>query len=757
MKRYSISKTLIIVESPAKCGKIENILGSGYKCLASFGHLRTLSSLKSIDIVNNFQPTYTNIDDDYKRRQIGVISREIARVDDVILATDDDREGEAIAWHLCMIFNLPLTTKRIVFHEITENAIINAVQHPRQINMNLVNSQQARQILDLLVGYNISPVLWKHISNSKLSAGRCQTPALRLVYDNHVDIFNSASQKVYKTTGLFTSLMVTFELNKQFDCETIEMRDFLENSKRFEHVYSCSSPKLCYKKSPDPFSTSTLQQAASNELLLSPKDTMKHAQQLYEHGYITYMRTDSHKYSCEFIDKTKSYILKTYNSSKYINEEIDTLLHTNLGAHEAIRPTSIFVSLNQIKDEINGKKEIHVKALKLYELIWKNALKSCMSKTVYHSIVAEITAYDNNLFRFQSEHIIFDGWQIMDKLKEAREYNFLLQLKAGPILYTKILATVLLKNIKSHYSEAVLVQLLEKKGIGRPSTFSSLIDKIQERGYVTKENISGKKIECIDYELGSDIVEINTSREFGNEKNKLVIQPLGIRVIEFLIKRYTLFEYEYTQQMEDELDIIASTGKSWNSLCETCYKNLNIEVKDDMSEMIDDKNSFLIGRYGPVIKCVEDDKTTFKAIKKDVDITKLNEYTLEELVDTDVKKMSIILGKYKGEDLIIKRGKFGLYLVWGINKKSLTCFGNRPIENITYMEVLKLLDAEEPTQKYVREINASMSIRKGKFGDYIYYKTSKMKTPKFFKLDGFENYKTCELSALKLWITEKYL
>ena len=757
MKRYSISKTLIIVESPAKCGKIERILGSGYKCLASFGHLRTLTSLKSIDIANNFQPTYTNIDDDYKTRQIGVISKEIGRVDDVILATDDDREGEAIAWHLCMIFNLPLTTKRIVFHEITENAILNAVNNPREINMNLVHSQQARQILDLLVGYTISPVLWNNISNSKLSAGRCQTPALRLVYDNHLDIFNSASQKVYKTIGLFTTLMVPFELDAQFDGGTDEMRDFLENSKKFEHVYSCSSPKLCYKSQPVPFSTSTLQQAASNELLLSPKDTMKYAQQLYENGYITYMRTDSHRYSSEFIEQTKSYILRTYNSANYINGEIGALLHTNLGAHEAIRPTSIFVSLNQIKDDINGKKEIHVKALKLYELIWKNSLKSCMSKTSYNSIVAEISAYGNNVFKFQSEYIIFDGWQTMDKLKESREYNFLLQLKPGPITYTKILSSTLLKNIKSHYSEAFLVQLLEKKGIGRPSTFSSLIDKIQERGYVKKENIVGKKIECIDYELDIEITEVKTSREFGNEKNKLVIQPLGIKVIEFLIKRYTLFEYEYTQQMEDELDLIASTGKSWNSLCENCYANLNIEVKDDMSEAIDVANSFIVGKYGPVIKCVEDDKTIFKAIKKDVDITKLNEYTLEELVDTNAKKTAITLGKYKGEDLVIKRGKFGLYLVWGINKKSLTCFGNRPIENITYMEVLVLLDSDEPTQKYVRDISASMSIRKGKFGDYIYYKTNKMKTPKFFKLDGFENYKTCDLGVLKSWITEKYL
>jgi len=352
---------------------------------------------------------------------------------------------------------------------------------------------------------------------------------------------------------------------------------------------------------------------------------------------------------------------------------------------------------------------------------------------------------------------MFDELQTMGKLKESHEYNYLLQLKPAPISYTKILSTASFKNIKSHFSEAGLVQLLEKKGIGRPSTFSSLIDKIQERGYVKKENVVGKKVECIDYVLDTEISEIKTSREFGNEKNKLIIQPIGIRVIEFLIKKYALFEYEYTQQMEDELDLIATTGKSWNALCETCYRNLNIELKDDMSEIIDENNSFIIGKYGPVIKCVEDDKTTFKSIKKDVDITKLNEYTLEELVDTNVKKNAIILGKYKGEDLVVKRGKFGLYLVWGINKKSLTCFGNRPIENITYMEVLVLLGDDEPTQKYVRDINSCMSVRKGKFGDYIYYKTSKMKTPKFFKLDGFENYKTCELSVLKSWITEKYL
>ena len=323
--------SLVIVESPAKCKKIESYLGPGYKVIASFGHLRTISGLDAIDIKNEFKTTYSVIQEDLKLKQIEKIRSEMAKSSEVIIATDDDREGEAIGWHICDLFGLSITnTKRIIFHEITETAIQSAIAHPKRINMNIVNAQQSRQILDLLVGFTISPILWNCVSkthDTSLSAGRCQSPALRLVYENYLDIKSSPGKIVYNTTGIFTNLNLTFELNKQFTT-TDEIRDFLEKCKCWGFLCSTTSPKKVIKKAPEPLTTSSLQQLASNELHMSPKDTMKHAQQLYEAGYITYMRTDSKKYSNEFIDSVKTYILNAHGE-KYISQNIDSLIVGN--------------------------------------------------------------------------------------------------------------------------------------------------------------------------------------------------------------------------------------------------------------------------------------------------------------------------------------------------------------------------------------------------------------------------------------------
>ena len=315
--------TLVIVESPAKCGKIEGFLGPGYKCMASYGHIQQLSNLKNIDMENNFKPTFEYID--AKKMQITKLRKAITESNNVMLATDDDREGEAIAWHICEVFNLSIHhTPRIIFHEITKDAIVRAVNSPTTLNMHIVHAQQSRQILDLIVGYKISPLLWKHISrNSKkgLSAGRCQTPALRLIYDNQKDIDQSPGKKAYNTTGYFTKLNIPFVLNYHHE---EKMETFLEESVNFEHKFSCSKPKNTTKKPPIPFTTSTLQQKASNEMNISPKETMAISQKLYEGGYITYMRTDSTTYSKEFLEKTKVYITDKYDN-KYVNENIDQL------------------------------------------------------------------------------------------------------------------------------------------------------------------------------------------------------------------------------------------------------------------------------------------------------------------------------------------------------------------------------------------------------------------------------------------------
>jgi DNA topoisomerase-1 len=784
-KKYSTTTTLVIVESPAKCKKIEEYLGPGYKCVATYGHLRELPSLKHIDIDNHFHPTYIIVDNKIKKNQIEFLRKEIKNADEVILGLDGDREGEKIAYCVAQIFNLNIDkTKRITFNEITEFALQNAIKNPRTIDMDLVYAQQSRQILDLLVGFKVSPILWKCISSPKgkeyaLSAGRCQTPALRIIYENEQDIKNTEERKVYNVIGYFTNLNIGFELFPPNKYETEDkLTFFLDNSSSFSHVYNCSNPVKVYKKQPEPFTTSTLQQSASNELHYSPKETMMVCQVLYEGGYITYMRTDSKIYSQDFIQVAKEYILHHYGET-FIHENIDDLSNKNKKdlnkkemitpqeAHEAIRPTNI--SLLDLPETFNSKEK------RLYRLIWEHTLESCMSKACFYSITAHLSAVQDMTFKYTSELIDFPGWKIVSKKHvheikiENKEYHYLQTIKQNSILsYKKMYAKVTIKGIKQHYTEARLIQLLEENGIGRPSTFSSLVDKIQERGYVKKEHIQGKEIVCKDYELvDGKLSEIVLKREFGNEKNKLVIQPLGIIVMEFLITHFSdLFNYDYTREMEDELDKIAKGTSIWHNLCDTCNKKIDILVnslknKTKIEFKIDENHTYLVGKYGPVIKYVENkngtEETTFKHIKKDIDIHKIEkgEYTVEEIIDT---KRQYILGQHNGDNVILKKGKFGLYISWGEKSRTLKEFGNRPIENITFDEVKPYL---EESSNLIREVNTNLSIRKGPKGDYIFYKSAKMKTPKFFDLKKFykdvkEDYKTCDVNILKSWITNTY-
>jgi DNA topoisomerase-1 len=761
-------------------------LGPGYKCVATYGHLRELSSLKNIDIENNFTPTYTISNNALKQKQIEILRKEIKNADEVILSLDGDREGEKIAYCVAQIFKLDINkTKRITFNEITETAIQQAIKNPRTIDMNIVNAQQARQILDVLVGFKVSPMLWKFISSPKgkeysLSAGRCQTPALKIIYDNQKEINESVERKVYNTTGYFTNSNIAFELNTQFETDD-EITDFLDGSADFSHIYNCSLPVKIFKQQPEPFTTSKLQQVASNELHYAPKETMRLCQTLYEGGFITYMRTDSKIYSKDFIDSTKKYIIKNYDA-KYINENINSMTSDNKPtiksdkpspqeAHEAIRPTDI--SLFELPEGIDNKER------RMYKLIWENTLESCMSVASFYSVRASISAFQKTTFGYSSELIDFPGWKIVKKKYsiDNKEYQYLQTIRQNSvILYKKISSKVTLKGLKQHYTEARLIQLLEEKGIGRPSTFSSLVDKIQERGYVKKEDVKGRELSCTDFELeNGEMFEIETKREFGNEKGKLVIQPLGSIVIDFLDKHFAgLFNYEYTKLMEDELDKIAKGDVSWFNLCENWNTQIDVLIdglKDEtkIEIKLDENNSYIVGKYGPVVKFTETingkEEIKFKPIKKNIDFHKIEngEYKVEDIVDivetTKTTKSQYILGTHEGNDVILKKGKFGIYISWGKNSQTLKEFGNRPIENITFVEVQKYLN--DNNNKNIREINSSTSIRKGPKGDYIFYKTTKMKKPKFFDLNNFnsdieEDYKICDISILRSWIREKY-
>jgi DNA topoisomerase-1 len=781
-KPIVIKTTLVIVESPAKCKKIEEYLGPGYKCIASFGHLRELASLENIKTKENYKPIYTIINQPIKRKQIDLIKKKVATAYEVILACDADREGEAICFHLCELFGLSMeTTKRILFHEITPNAIKEAIKNPQKINMHLVQAQQARQVLDLLVGFKITPLLWKYISKNSehsLSAGRCQTPALKIIYENQQEINDNMEEKTHRITGYFTNLNIPFILNKEF-CSEEEVTDFLFGSSTFPNYhYSCSKPEKVFKKQPEPFSTSTLQQKASNEFHYSPKETMKIAQQLYEGGFITYMRTDCKLYSKEFVDCAKEYIIKTWDE-KYIIERGEASTHARVEdvetPHEAIRPTNI--ELKELPITVTDAKQ-----RKLYNCIWENTLESCMAPASYYTICARIKAFNNTFFNNKSEQIDFLGWKVIknvkktEKTNETKEYHYLQTITPNMVLtYKKMVSNVTLKNTKSHYTEARLVQILEEKGIGRPSTFSSIVEKIQEREYVKKENISGKTILCKEFELEKDnISETEYKREFGNEKNKLVIQPLGIMVIEFLEKHFSsLFQYDYTREMEDNLDKVAKGEKIWYSLCESCDTEVNDKIQSmkdgkerKIEYFVDENHVYIIGKHGPVIKYLDPitKETSFKSVKKDIDMERLKagSYSLDEIIDISkeldlVQENTFGFGIFENEQVILKKGKYGLYITWGSKKKNLKELGNRPIESIRFEEIEKILQ-DDSSGDIIREISDNIQIRKGKKNsDYIFFKTSKMKKPQFFSLNHFkENYRTCDKESIQHWIKETY-
>lgn len=854
--------TLIIVESPAKCKKIEQYLGPGYKCIASFGHIRELDGLKSINIKDNFTPTF--IESESKSNQIAKIRELITNAKEVLLAADDDREGEAIAWHICQVFGLNiLKTKRIIFHEVTESALKKAVANPTIINMHTVHAQIARQVLDVLVGYKLSPLLWKYINinateRKNLSAGRCQTPALRLIYENQKEIDSSTGVKIYNTTGYFTSKNLPFVLNTQFE-EDKSMLDFLEASVNHSHIYTCGALRDITKQPPLPFTTSTLQQTASNELHLSPKETMKICQKLYEEGYITYMRTDSMTYSTEFQEKAREYITKKYGAEFNRGEVVAAaevlgivkkegkklkkpakIVETNKeaagdkeSAHEAIRPTNLLKEIIEDSSESSSSSSSNFtsKEIKMYDLIRKHTLESCMAVATYKGFTAAISspcasasanANANVIaeYRYPVEKVVFLGWKIVRGEKESKEeeeeedhnlgsashFTYLQTLKNGTILpYKKIIAKENIGNLKSHYTEARLVQLLEQQGIGRPSTFSSLIDKIQDRLYVKKMDIKGIKVKCLDYELeGEELSEIESEREIGNEKNKLVIQPTGILVMEFLLKHCEpLFKYAYTKQMENTLDLIAKGNKIWHELCGDCLTQIesltSVVVQDDsllpiqtekIEIKIDDEHTYIIAKYGPVIKYTplatkgkgkgivkKLVPPTFKPLRHDIeiDLDKLRrgEYNLADLLATEESQKekfaqaantnSQLLGQYKEQNIYFKVGKYGPYIECGEIRKAI-----KKKDEITLAEAIKLLEHESSTSttksssssssSIVRKITDEMTIRVGQYGDYIFYKKATMKTPKFFKLtaDFDHDYKNCDVNLLKKWIKETY-
>ena len=495
------------------------------------------------------------------------------------------------------------------------------------------------------------------------------------------------------------------------------------------------------------------------------------------------MRTDSKCYCHDFIEQCKMFICIKYGAYYVANIDKLTKLTNNNGndieasnsihAHEAIRPTNITL-------ETLDATAYSAKHIKLYKLIYTNSLESVMSNTEYNQLNVFISAPHDSYYKYSALENTFLGWKIINNNIEEKHYNYLKNIKEGTIDYNKIICKETLKDLKSHYSEARLVQLLEQKGIGRPSTFSSLLEKIQERNYVKKEHVTGKKITTTDYTLiDSTITKETSAKEFGNEKNKLVITQLGIITIEFLITHFNkLFDYEYTKLMEDDLDAIAQGAKAYYDLCSECStlmdtliesSNLNNNDSSKTSEKlqiaIDDKHTYIIGKNGPTLKYTKEDGTLgFYGVKKniDIDLLKAGHYTLEDVLETTQESIKN-LGLYKEQPVYLKYGSYGYYLECGQLHKSLVSVKiNVPFKELTLEDAITILETCDPvSNSLLRYISNSLSIRKGKYGDYIFYKSEKMKKPQFLKLQGFNinsdtNYLTCSLDALKLWIKEKY-
>jgi DNA topoisomerase-1 len=662
---------LVIVESPSKCEKIESYLGSQYCCIASKGHIRTIDGLKAINTKGTFEPTFTFIDE--KKSHVEWMRNIVNRFskDHIIIASDDDREGEAIGWHICQVFDLPVdTTKRIIFHEVTQPALIKAVNDPTTINMNLVRSQHARQVLDILVGYKISPYLWKYIYNSKsssLSAGRCQTPALRLVYDNEKEK-NDGVEMRYKTIGTFFSKQLPYELNKEFESKE-QVLEFLEKSRKYNYELTMHPPKASIKSPPKPLHTSRLLQVSSNNLHISPKETMDLCQKLYQAGHITYMRTESSQYSSVFLDKIKEYIGSQYGE-KYVGDLSSITIKDTGAPHEAIRVTDIGLRSLQ-----SGESRL----VSMYNLIWKNTVESCMYEAKYNNIKTTMAAPLEYVYQYTIEIPTFLGWKIISEKCPDPNISTSLQMylesisrSNKPFSHEWIESTIVVRNRHQHYTEASLIHKLEDLGIGRPSTFASIVDTIVERGYVKKCDLEGITVNCQEYRLEDNDVQVNVKdRIFGNEKNKIVIQSIGVLTVEFLLKTFdSMFSYEYTKTMESDLDLISSGKESnWAKICATCLKDINAHSKEirDVSKQVyklDETHELTFAPFGPIIKRKYVDEnnecqTEFLQVKKEVQIdlekVKRGEYTTDELLEIQ----NNCLGEYENQRMYIKTGKYG--------------------------------------------------------------------------------------------------
>ena len=752
-----MQENLVIVESPAKAKTIEKILGKDFKVMSSYGHIRDLKKKEiSIDL-DTLSPAYEIPDE--KKRLVGELKKNAKAAKKVWLASDEDREGEAISWHLCEVLGLDeKNTNRIVFHEITEPAIMQAIEHPRHLDMNLVNAQQARRILDRLVGFKISPVLWRKIKPS-LSAGRVQSVAVRLIVEREREIQAFKSEPYYRLGAIFTHIEadgnktdIRAELNVRFNTHK-EAMDFLEKCQNAEFKVSSVSKKPHKRTPAPPFTTSTLQQEAARKLGFSVSQTMVIAQQLYENGHITYMRTDSVNLSSLCINASKKEIIEQYGEKYSKVRKYHTNAKGAQEAHEAIRPT--YMSNIQIEGTIQEKR--------LYDLIWKRTIASQMADAEIEktTINIDISTADEQ-FIANGEIITFDGFLKVYNVspeedeKNDETTNILPVIKENDILdYNEIVSTERFSLSPLRYTEGSLVRKLEELGIGRPSTYAPTISTIQQREYVQKGDKKGTERSYTIDTLKSGKISSKTKKEMaGADKGKLIPTDIGTVVNDFLMENFpTIMDYNFTANVEQEFDKIAAGKEDWTKEMKLFYKDFEPEVEKVINSRsehkagerqlgIDPKSGkpvfVKIGRFGPVVQigvADDDEKPRFAQLPAKLSMETI---TLDEALD--LFQLPRTVGEYEGTSVVIGAGRFGPYVLHNKQFVSLPK-GEDPL-TFTLENAIQLIQ-EKRQQDQKRHIKAfeedkDLEVMNGRYGPYLAYKGKNYRLPKALhsKLDS---------------------
>ena len=728
---------LVIVESPAKCKKIEAFLGSGYRVKASFGHIRDLDKgLQAIDVENGFKAKYKIT----KSKVVSELRKMAKNAEEVIIASDLDREGEAIGFHVAWALKLdPKTTKRIVFNQITKSAIQKSLQEPRTLDYNLFNSQQARRVLDRLVGFELSPLLWRHIKTS-LSAGRCQSPAVKLVADREhkIDEFNTESY--FETRGEFQDEEGQIELQGVFQNkyqDKIEAEKLLQACITAEFSICKFTKKESSHKPSPPFTTSSLQQEASSKLSISPKICMSIAQKLYEAGKITYMRTDSVELSKEAMGYIAKHVKEKYGEENYQKRIFKTKTKSSQEAHEAIRP--VYVD----EENLSGFTEIESR---LYKLIHQRTIASQMkaSKSNVFQIIIDMSNRED-VIESKIERLTFLGYLLVYGVELPPPDTMIQFIKEGTKLkYNSISSTQKFTKPLSRYTEASLVKALEKKGIGRPSTFSNLISTIQERGYIIKDSRDGKKMDyAILTLLENKIEETQKTLQFGKDKNKLFMSDIGKIVNQFLNKHFeSIMDYNFTSNIEKKLDKIAQGKLQWNQVVGEVYHSFHPKVVElSNKEMKREKHLHkrllgsnteglevyaYLGKFGPVLQLgnyEEHQKNRFTGIPKEMSIKSITLQQALELLSYPKK-----IGEKDGEAMYIKKGSYGFYLNWKKINASLKEMTEEEISMLTLKDAEKLLSTKESS--IIKTFNKNISIRNGPYGHYIKSGKTNVSIPK---------------------------